>query len=385
MKLNSERVFITGGSGFIGGRLVELLARQQGLKVRAMVTRPSAGALRMARFPIEFSSASITDVDAMAVAMDGCDTVFHLAYGKHGTSEERYEITVNGTRVVCEAAVRAGVKTLVNVSTAAVYPDWPDGLVTEESRRAKWGWSYADEKFQAEEIVLSQAREGHFSGSVVQVAGVYGPWGETFTIEPLRQLKAGLTVLPGEGKGYSHATYVDDVVGALIAVANSPEAANEIFLVKGNEDVERLALFRKYEEMLGVSNLVPLHNSEIDAYLKDRKSRVGLIQLARQALGVLAADDGFKDCVRNSSLAPVARQLNSRVSLPAVTNSRSDVPVFDALGEVQVPPRFMWDRLASRAVFSTEKLKALTGFEPRISFDRGMELTAQWAAWARLL
>ena len=85
MNLKGKRIFITGGSGFVGGRLVETLVLDHQAKVRALVHRAYSGALRMARFNIEFAHGDITDPEAMRQATEGCDVIIHLAYGRSGT------------------------------------------------------------------------------------------------------------------------------------------------------------------------------------------------------------------------------------------------------------------------------------------------------------
>ncbi|MFN9972211.1 MAG: NAD-dependent epimerase/dehydratase family protein, partial [Phycisphaerae bacterium] len=138
--LSGKTLFVTGGSGFIGGRLIETLCRDHDVKVRALVNRPFAGALRMARYPVDFVYDSITDTEAMTKALAGCDIVFHLAYGKSGSIKQQRQITIEGTRSLTEAAVANGVTRFVNVSTAAVYGNTIKGVIDESEPPKKWGW-----------------------------------------------------------------------------------------------------------------------------------------------------------------------------------------------------------------------------------------------------
>ena len=96
-ELRGRRVLVTGGSGFIGGRLVERLVRRSGAEVRVLVRR-FASAAGLARFPIEFVSGDVTDPPALAAAVAGCDLVFHCAYGTTGSQRRRAFVNREGTR-----------------------------------------------------------------------------------------------------------------------------------------------------------------------------------------------------------------------------------------------------------------------------------------------
>ena len=91
---------MTGGSGFVGTRLIETLVLDHGAKVTALVNRANAGALRMARFPVEFAFGDIRDPRAMLEATKGAEIIIHMAYGMSGTDEQQRAITVKGTSAI---------------------------------------------------------------------------------------------------------------------------------------------------------------------------------------------------------------------------------------------------------------------------------------------
>lgn len=127
------RVFITGGTGFVGGRVVELL-RGTPHELRCLVRDPKkARAVRDAGADIIVGD--LTDKASLLEGMRGCDWVASIANLLEFWVPDRSAYTrvnVEGTRNVLEAALETGVSKVVHVSTVAVYGDaeWP---ISEDS------------------------------------------------------------------------------------------------------------------------------------------------------------------------------------------------------------------------------------------------------------
>src|SRR5262249_33867707 len=115
------RVLVTGASGFIGCRAVEILRLQQGWDVRALVHTPTAAA-RLARLDVEMVQADLSSPADLRRVLDGCDAVVHCAVGTaYGRRRAVFDVTVGGTRRLAEAALAAGVRRFVHLSTIAVH------------------------------------------------------------------------------------------------------------------------------------------------------------------------------------------------------------------------------------------------------------------------
>jgi dihydroflavonol-4-reductase len=174
------RAFVTGATGFIGGKMAAIL-RGRGDEVVALVRSPGkAGALR--DLGCELVEGGLGDVDAIAKAMAGADAVFHVAgdYRVGITRDECAEMhaaNVDGTRAVLQAAHDAGVARSVYVSTVGVFGNTHGELVDETFRRdeSKGFLSCYDEtKYRAHLV----AEEFIAAGDPVIIAapgGVYGP------------------------------------------------------------------------------------------------------------------------------------------------------------------------------------------------------------------
>jgi dihydroflavonol-4-reductase len=117
-----KKTLVTGGTGFLGSHLVSGLARfQRGAagNIRVMVQSTPPAWLR--ELGVELVNGSVTRPEDVARALDGVDRVYHLAgmvSHKPSDGHKMYAVHVDGTRILCEAAVKAGVKRIVMSSTS---------------------------------------------------------------------------------------------------------------------------------------------------------------------------------------------------------------------------------------------------------------------------
>ena len=175
--LNSGRVFVTGGTGFVGDRLVAaLLARGRSVRGLARPTseRPAAAER------LEWVTGDILDRDSLRRGLTGCTEVFHLAaYAKNWAKDPSlfFRLNVEGARNVFEVAAEAGVRRIVYTSTVVVFGPTPRGVVgNEEMPRAtpRFLTEYEESKAVAEKEALELTSRG-FPIVAVHPTRVYGP------------------------------------------------------------------------------------------------------------------------------------------------------------------------------------------------------------------
>src|SRR4051812_45813052 len=178
------RAFVTGGSGFIGGRLIERL-RREGLDVHALV-RSDDSAATVKRLGAQPVRGDLDAVDAMRDGARGCEYAFHAAAKVEdwGRPEDFERINVQGTRNALTAAADAGVRRFVHVGTeAALLAGQPLVNVTEAAPlRPDSPAPYSSSKAKAEQAVRDANRDG-FETVVVRPRFVWGR-GDT-TLLPL--------------------------------------------------------------------------------------------------------------------------------------------------------------------------------------------------------
>jgi len=158
------RALVTGATGFVGSRVARALS-QGGWQVRALV-RPGADRRNLQQLPTEFSTGDLGDPASLALALSGCDVLFHVAADyRLGVADPQplYRSNVEGTRNVLDAAHRAGVARIVYTSSVATVGLPGDGSPgTEDTPVALTDMigHYKRSKFLAEEVAREFARAG---------------------------------------------------------------------------------------------------------------------------------------------------------------------------------------------------------------------------------
>lgn len=217
------RAFLTGGTGFIGGRLARKL-RDRGDDVVALVRSPAkAAALR--EMGCELVEGDLGDSAAIKQGVAGCDAALHVAavYKVGVPTSERaamYDANVRGTERVLNAAIEAGVDRIVYVSTVGVFGNTRGKVVDETFVRTDKSWlsAYDETKYLAHEVARDRISRGA-PIVIVQPGGVYGPGDQSDVATLIDQLRTGkLKMIPFGDTGFN-LVYVDDVVdGILLAL-----------------------------------------------------------------------------------------------------------------------------------------------------------------------
>lgn len=217
------RVFLTGGTGFIGGHVARKL-RGRGDEVRALVRSANkAGAL--VDLGCDIVSGTLADESAIREGVEGCDVVVHGAaiYEVGVSSSRRPELhaaNVEGTRAVLTAALDAGVDRALYISTIAAFGNTRGQVVDETYQHPghSFGSYYEQTKTEAHRVARQICGRG-LPLIIVQPGGVYGPNDHSQLGNIIRQFKAGrLPLLPFPDWGISF-VHVEDVAdGILLAL-----------------------------------------------------------------------------------------------------------------------------------------------------------------------
>lgn len=211
------RVLVLGGGGFIGRRLVERLARDDGFE-------PVAGTrqARAATGGVSHVQVDTLDAGSLARALSACDAVVNCVAGSGPA-------IADGARLLFETAAGLRPKPrVVHLSTMSVYGS-TGGTVTEDTPpKADIGW-YGAAKIEAERHAQAYSAGG---GPVVVLRPgiVYGPESPLWTTRIARLLRRGsLGDLGAAGDGHCNLVHVDDVVSAIVAGLRNPASTGGTF------------------------------------------------------------------------------------------------------------------------------------------------------------
>ena len=229
-----KRAFVTGGSGFLGGRLIEILVAR-GVEVVALA-RSDASAKKVEARGARAIKGDLENVAAMTDGMKGCDVVFHAAAHteQYDPLEVHIRITVRGTENVIEAARAAHVPRFVHVSTEAVLADGKPIVRADEARPLPMRplGEYPITKGMAERAVIA-ANSTDLATVIVRPRFIWGK-GDTNVLQNfVSAVKAGSYAWIDGGRYLTSTCHVDNVVEGMILAAERGTPGAIYFLTDG--------------------------------------------------------------------------------------------------------------------------------------------------------
>ena len=248
------RVFLTGATGFIGGRVAAQL-RDRGDEVVALVRSPDKAAMLRER-GCELVEGDLTDTAAIRRGLEGADAAIHAAaiYKVGIPKKDRqamYESNVTGTENVLDAAVDAGVSRIVYVSTVAVFGNTKEQVVDETYQRDEdegFLSCYDETKYRSHQIAKDRIAKGA-PIVIVQPGGVYGPGDHSEIgnfIDQTRTGKLRAKAFPQLGFNLVH---VDDVADGILLALDKGQVGESYVL--GGEIARMDDVIRKTAELSG--------------------------------------------------------------------------------------------------------------------------------------
>jgi nucleoside-diphosphate-sugar epimerase len=274
----TRTAFVTGGSGFIGGRLVGRLAGE-GWRVRGLA-RSEESAARIEKLGGEPVRGDIADRESIAAGAAGAEIAFHLAaqLGEWGPWEDFERGNVGGTQNTLDGCAEAGVRRFVHCGTeAALMAGKPLVRVDETAPlRPDSRAPYPATKAKAELRVRRANRPG-FETITVRPRFVWGRGDTTLLPEMAATVRKGQWAWVGGGRNVTATTHVDNVVEGLLLAAERGRAGEAYFVTDGEPVV-----FREFvTELLRTQGLEPPDRS-IPAW-----SAAPMARVAETAWGLL--------------------------------------------------------------------------------------------------
>src|SRR4051794_4576302 len=370
------RVLVTGGSGFIGSHVVDVVRARGHVPVNFdRVPSP-----HHARGSVETILGDATDTEVLADAMKGCDAVIHLAAmadvnDVQKDPEGAEQANARATLAVLEAARQAGVKRVVYGSTIWVYSDCPEAAVDEDTRPEAPGHLYTATKLAGEHYCRSYAELYGVEYTILRFGIPYGPRarGATVLAAFVNKALAGepLTV-SGDGSQGRRFVYVEDLADG-VERALAPEAGNRIYTLAGSEPTTILEIAETVRELVGNVEIAHTEARAGDFAGKEVSSERALAELGWRPATPFA--EGARRYVawrrERDAVATVPRFARLRSRRAAVRAWRPALrPVFASL---LVAVGFFWSfasddglSLIAKAIPSTKPVTAVDTASPQV-------------------
>jgi 2-alkyl-3-oxoalkanoate reductase len=211
--VSNSPVFITGASGFIGGKIAERLL-SEGRDVRVLVRRPLP---HLGKLGARIILGDLHDTDALRRGCEGAGTVFHVAgrVGVWGPAAEFFRTNVDGTRNVIAACRATDVPCLVYTSSPSVVYNGRDLSGVDESAPlcTEAPSAYPISKAEAERLV-SSAHSRELATIALRPHLVWGPGDKNLIPRILHLAKKGRLKIIGSGQNKVDLTHITNVVDA---------------------------------------------------------------------------------------------------------------------------------------------------------------------------
>ncbi len=317
-------VLVTGANGFTASYVCRQLL-EKGYQVKGLV-RKNADMKLISGLPLELHYADLALDQDFTSVMQGVDVVYHIAaaYRTENVPKKYFwDVNVEGTRKLLIAAKKSGVKKFVHSSTVGVQGDIKNPPATEEYPYSP-GDYYQESKVDGEKLVLEFYRKEKLPVSIVRPVGIYGP-GDTRFLKLFKHIYNGKFRMIGDGKVLYHLTFVEDLARGFILAGEKDEAIGEIFTIGGDGYLTLMELAEKIAKIFNK----PLPKAKIPVWP---------VWFGGLLCEIVCKPFGIS---------------------PPIYRRRVDF--------------FIKDR-----AFDISKAKRVLGYQPKVSLDEGLKITAEW-------
>ena len=224
---------VTGASGFLGGRVAQML-HQLGEEV-VILARASSDLRHLSSTPVRVVRGDLSDRAALQEAVQHVTIIFHCAACSTDWApwQTYLEANVIGTQNLISAAQQAPkLQRFLHVSTTDIY-GYPQTPCTEEHPFTDAGLPYNQTKGRGEAAVWKAHQESGIPFTIIRPATIYGPRGKDFTEKIAAMLRQRLMAYIDAGTAPGGFTYVDTVVQAMLDAAASPRTIGQAYNISG--------------------------------------------------------------------------------------------------------------------------------------------------------
>lgn len=253
------KAVVTGGTGFIGGRLVEELVAR-GYEVRCLV-RDTSDVEMLKELGAELCHGDLGDRDSLKRLPDGGDVVFHLAalVSDWGERSLFRRYNVEATRTLLQASLRSGVKRFVHMSSSTVV--WKSdfwnvhNLVDIDETfpyRDRYNDYYNESKADAEKLVLNFYKDTGLGTVVIRPSNVWGAGDTVILPRVVMAARKGMLRPMGSGEKLVTPCHVDNLARAMLLAAVNKNAPGNIYFINDGVKISYMEFMKKQLKAAGI-------------------------------------------------------------------------------------------------------------------------------------
>ncbi|WP_338525655.1 SDR family oxidoreductase [Pseudomonas batumici] len=286
------RVLVTGSSGFVGSRLLKVLANKKSIEVLAAARRESFDHPVSVRVLKECELSPSMD---WAPHLSGVDVIVHAAARVHVMNDEAPDplaafraVNVQGTMKLAEQAASAGVRRFVFLSSIKVNGEGTTkGSAYSADSLPAPSDPYGISKMEAEQALRALAERTGMEVVIIRPVLVYGPGVKANFLKMMQWLDKGVPLPFGAIRNSRSLVALDNLVDLVVTCMEHPAAANQTFMVSDGDDLSTSELLRRLAHALGKpARLLPVPGW----ILKAAASLIGKNDLSRRLCGSLQVD-----------------------------------------------------------------------------------------------
>lgn len=347
-KLKGQAVLVTGGTGFVGARLIPALLKS-GAHVTALL-RSHHSARMLEQMGANVVIGALDDPSVTGAALRGQDVLFHLAYDMRAPAGTN----LTAFNALMAAAETAKVGRIVHISSIVVYDGWPQEDLSKDSPLSRHGGTpYRQAKMAMEQSLM----DGTCPVAILQPTLIYGPGSMLWTDRLADWLAAGSVVLP-DPEGLCNVVFVEDLVQAMLRAAVLTDLGRERFVISGATPVVWSDLLNGYAQITGAGSVRHEPRADLEARLPpetytetphtpDKPPLAARISaIARQVLG----RERFETLVRS---------IKQRIA------PRGDT----------YPDRYMLELLSTKGTCRIDTARDRLGYQPDYDLAQGLAAT----------
>jgi nucleoside-diphosphate-sugar epimerase len=320
-------VLLTGGNGFVGHHVVQALL-DRGDRVRVLAL-PGEDVSWLEERAVAVHRGDVCRPETLRTPMQGADAVLHLAAMMHvwRPLEDYLAVNVTGTEHVCNAALDAGVRRVVHMSSSSVYGMAWDEPVDEGFPISPFDDPYPISKAAGDRLVQRMIAEAGLPAVIIRPDQIFGPGDRLHFGQTVDRLRAGRSIIVGRGDNKIPLVYVSDLVLGLLLALDHERAVGQAYNITNDAPLTQQGFLQAIAH-------------EIDA----KPPRLHVPYRALYAAAAVA--EWAASATRTSRRPPITR-----------------------LGVAFV---------GSDVCFSIDKARRELGYAPRVTLRDGVRLTAAW-------